>query len=103
MRKKSLIILGLLALVAVAATLLWAAPSFAGKLEDAIAQTPQGTGPGMIHPEAAKGFLGIPGAPKPFLVFWHLMGYLGGLDLLHRGRLRRHHGRRGPYQRLRPG
>ena len=33
MRKKGLVILGLLALVALAATLLWAAPSFAGKLE----------------------------------------------------------------------
>jgi len=42
-------------------------------LEEAIAQTPQGTEPGMIDPNAKPGFLGIPGAPSPSLVigfFW---------------------------------
>jgi uncharacterized protein len=74
MRKKGWVILGVLTLVAVAATLFWATPSFAGKLQDAIAKTPQGAGPGMIHPGAAKGFLGIPGAPKPFWFFGILWG-----------------------------
>jgi uncharacterized membrane protein YfcA len=74
MRKKGWVILGVLALVALAATLLWAAPSFAGKLEEAIAQTPQGTGPGMIHPDMPKGFMGIPGAPHSFWLFYILWG-----------------------------
>jgi uncharacterized protein len=74
MQKKSLVILGLLALIAVAATLIWAAPSFAGKLEDAIAQTPQGTGPGMINPAMPRGFMGIPGAPHHFFLLYILWG-----------------------------
>ena len=38
--------------------------SFAGtdQLADAIAKTPVGNGPGMINPDAEKGFLGIPGS-----------------------------------------
>jgi uncharacterized membrane protein YfcA len=74
MRHKGLIVLGLLALVAVAATLVWAAPSFAGKLEEAIAKTPQGVGKGMIDPGAPKGFMGIPGAPHHFFLFYILWG-----------------------------
>ena len=74
MRKKGLVILGVIALLTVAATLLWAAPSFADKLSEAIAQTPQGTGPGMIHPGAPKGFMGIPGGPHHFFLFYILWG-----------------------------
>jgi uncharacterized membrane protein YfcA len=74
MREKGWVILGVLALVALAATLLWAAPSYASKLSEAIAKTPQGTGPGMIHPGAAKGFMGIPGAPHSFWLFYILWG-----------------------------
>ncbi len=74
MRKKGLVILGVIALLTVAATLLWAAPSFADKLSEAIAQTPQGTGPGMIHPGAPKGFMGIPGGPHSFFLFYILWG-----------------------------
>jgi uncharacterized membrane protein YfcA len=74
MQKKSLVILGLLALIAVAATMIWAEPSFAGKLEDAIAQTPQGTGPGMIDPSKPTGFMGIPGAPYHFFLLYILWG-----------------------------
>lgn len=33
------------------------------RLHKAIAETPVGTEPGMINPDAAPGFLGIPGAP----------------------------------------
>ncbi len=43
--------------------------SFADKLTDAIAATPQGTEKGMIDPDAAKGFLGIPGAPDVNLIY----------------------------------
>lgn len=44
------------------------------KLQEAIAKTPQGTGKGQIDPAAPKGFMGIPGAPKPFWVFGILWG-----------------------------
>lgn len=74
MRKRGLVILGVLALAAVAATLLWAAPSYASKLSEAIAKTPQGAGPGMINPGAPKGFMGIPGAPHSFWLFYILWG-----------------------------
>ena len=92
MRKKGLVILGLIALIAVAATLLWAAPSYASKLSEALAKTPQGAGPGMIHPGAPQGLYGDSRGPAPFLPVLHLMGHLGRLDLLVSGRLRRHHG-----------
>ncbi len=41
-----------------------ATPTHAAGLEEAIAKLPQGTGPGQVDPNAAPGFLGIPGAPK---------------------------------------
>ncbi len=44
------------------------------KLEEAIAKTPKGKEKGMIDLEAPKGFLGIPGAPKPFWFFGLLWG-----------------------------
>jgi uncharacterized membrane protein YfcA len=44
------------------------------KLQEAIAKTPQGTGKGQIDPNAPKGFMGIPGAPKPFWFFGILWG-----------------------------
>ncbi len=44
------------------------------KLQAAIARTPQGTGKGQINPAAPKGFMGIPGAPKPFWFFGILWG-----------------------------
>lgn len=37
-------------------------------LEEAIRQTPQGTGKGEIDPAAQPGYLGIPGAPSPNLI-----------------------------------
>ena len=42
--------------------------SYADQLADAIANTPKGAGPGMINPEAQKGFLGIEGAPEVNLI-----------------------------------
>jgi len=39
-----------------------------GKIGQAIAETPLGTGKGQIDPDAPRGFLGIPGAPKVNLV-----------------------------------
>lgn len=74
MRKKSLVIIGLLATLAVVLTLVLTLPAAAGKLEEAIAKTPQGIGKGLIDPSAPPGFMGIPGAPK---VFW-LWGILWG-------------------------
>jgi uncharacterized membrane protein YfcA len=44
------------------------------KLEEAIAKTPKGTGKGEINPEAPKGFMGIPGAPRHFWLWYILWG-----------------------------
>ena len=74
MSKKNLATIGVLAALAVLATLLLVEPALAGKLEEAIAKTPVGEGPGMIHPGAAKGFMGIPGAPHHFFLFYILWG-----------------------------
>jgi len=74
MRKNSLLIIGLLACLAVVVTLVLASPSFAGKLEEAIAKTPHGVGKGMIDPSANPGFMGIPGAPHSFWLFYIMWG-----------------------------
>ena len=74
MRKKAFIIMGVMIVLAVVATLLWVEPSLAGKVEDAIAKTPVGTGKGQINPDAPKGLLGIPGGPKPFWLWCILWG-----------------------------
>jgi uncharacterized protein len=75
MNKKLTLITVLLLLfsVMVAPVLLTADDAYAGKLEDAIAATPQGTEAGQIDPNAKPGFLGIPGAPSPNMIagfFW---------------------------------
>lgn len=44
------------------------------KLEAAIAKTPVGTGKGQINPDAPKGFMGIPGAPSHFWLWYILWG-----------------------------
>lgn len=49
-----------------------------GRAGEAILETPVGTGPGYINPEAERGFLGIPGAPKPNLVLGLLWGIWTG-------------------------
>ncbi len=46
--------------------------AYADDLQDAINATAKGTEPGQIDPNAEPGFLGIPGAPKPVLVFGFL-------------------------------
>ena len=97
MRNKTGFIIFFLAAMAALATLALVEPSWAGKLEEAIAKTPVGTGPGMIHPDMPKGFMGIPGAPASFLAVLHPVGRLGRLDFLLGGRLRRRHGRGGAY------
>ncbi|MFW6122904.1 MAG: sulfite exporter TauE/SafE family protein [Thermodesulfobacteriota bacterium] len=74
MRKKAFLIMGIMVVLAVAATLVWVEPSLAQKVEDAIAQTPVGTGKGQIDPDAPKGLLGIPGAPQPFWLWCILWG-----------------------------
>jgi uncharacterized membrane protein YfcA len=53
-----------------------AAPGAAikSKLEEAIAQAPPGKGKGQIDPQAPKGFMGIPGAPSHFWLFYILWG-----------------------------
>jgi uncharacterized membrane protein YfcA len=46
--------------------------AFADKLSEAIAKTPLGAEKGMINPDTAKGFLGIPGAPDVNLLWGFL-------------------------------
>ncbi len=72
MKQRKWIIIGLLALVAVVATMMMTTPALADKLSDAIAKTPQGVGKGMIDPKASPGYLGIPGAKHPFLLYGFL-------------------------------
>jgi uncharacterized protein len=74
MRNKTGFIIFFLIAMAALATLALVEPSWAGKLEEAIAKTPVGTGPGMIHPDMPKGFMGIPGAPHHFWLFYILWG-----------------------------
>ncbi|MFP3867826.1 MAG: sulfite exporter TauE/SafE family protein [Desulfobacteraceae bacterium] len=74
MKKLNLIILGSLAILVLMVALVVALPAQADILQEAIAQTPQGVGPGMIDPDASPGILGIPGAPQPFWLWCILWG-----------------------------
>jgi uncharacterized membrane protein YfcA len=74
MKRNTWIFIGMAAILVAFAALVLAAPAEAGKLEEAIAQTPAGTGPGQINPDAPKGFMGIPGAPVPFWFYGILWG-----------------------------
>src|SRR5271157_5520260 len=74
MTKKSWIMISLVVAAAIAATLVTAFPADAGKLEDAIAKTPQGVEKGMIDQSAPPGFMGIPGAPRTFWLYGILWG-----------------------------
>ncbi len=67
MKRRSWLFLGIALIVAFGAMVILSTPADAGKLEDAIAKTPQGTGKGQINLKAESGFMGIPGGPK---VFW---------------------------------
>jgi uncharacterized membrane protein YfcA len=51
-----------------------AKPAPKGKLAEAIAKTPTGTGKGEINPDAPKGFMDIPGAPTHFWLWYILWG-----------------------------
>jgi len=67
-------VLGVLVVLALVAAFMAAAnPAAAAGLEDAIAQAPKGTESGQIDPNAAPGYLGIPGGKQINLVvafFW---------------------------------
>jgi uncharacterized membrane protein YfcA len=66
MRNKNVLIFFFLAALVLVVTLGMVEPSWADKLQQAIAKTPVGSASGQINPTAPKGFLGIPGAPRPF-------------------------------------
>ena len=74
MHKTNRRIIGLLTVMVLAVAFMASSPCFAGKLEEAIAQTPKGTGPGQINAEAPPGFMGIPGAPSHFWLWYILWG-----------------------------
>ncbi|MBM4327830.1 MAG: sulfite exporter TauE/SafE family protein [Deltaproteobacteria bacterium] len=73
MNRRWMVVLAV-ALMAAFATAMMASPVQAGKLEEAIAKTPAGTGKGQIDSKAAPGFMGIPGAPKPNLLLAVIWG-----------------------------
>ena len=101
MTKKSWIVISLVVAAAIAATLVTAFPAEAGKLEDAIAKTPQGVGNGDDRSQGRAGFHGNTRCAQSLLVLRHTLGYLGWMDLLHGGSLRRHYGGCGPHNRIR--
>jgi uncharacterized protein len=74
MQRKRWLILGFVAVAAIAVLIFSSEPAVAGKLADAIAKTPKGTGPGMINTAAPPGFMGIPGAPHTFWLYYILWG-----------------------------
>ncbi|MHB9074761.1 MAG: sulfite exporter TauE/SafE family protein [Desulfobaccales bacterium] len=74
MKRNTWILFGMAVILVAFAALVLTAPAEAGKLEEAIAKTPVGTGPGQINAEAPKGFLGIPGGPTPFWFYGILWG-----------------------------
>lgn len=74
MKRNTWILIGMAVILVAFAALVLTAPAEAGKLEEAIAKTPTGTGPGQINPDAPKGFLGIPGGPVPFWFYGILWG-----------------------------
>ena len=75
MNRKLLLFFGVALVAVMATTFVVSDLAYAGPLDDAIATTPQGTGPGHIDPKAQPGFMGIPGGPQ---VFW-LWGILWGI------------------------
>jgi len=74
MDRKRVIYLGVLVAIVAVSALALVGTAEAGKLEEAIAKTPQGVEKGMIDPKAPPGFMGIPGAPRPFWFFGMLWG-----------------------------
>jgi hypothetical protein len=74
MKREIWIIMSLLILASVTMTLMSVSVADAGKLEEAIAKTPQGTGKGEIDPKAEPGFMGIPGAVKPSWILGIIWG-----------------------------
>jgi len=70
MKHVSLVVVGLVLAMAVIANLMVVTPVDANvKLADAIANTPVGTEKGMLPKDGKPGYLGIPGAPAPFLLY----------------------------------
>jgi uncharacterized protein len=74
MKREIWIVITLIVFATVTMTLMSASVADAGKLEEAIAKTPQGTGKGEIDPKAEPGFMGIPGAPRPSWVLGIIWG-----------------------------
>ena len=65
----------MLAVVAALTILALVEPSLGGQAGGGYCQDPRGhPAPGMIHPDMAKGFMGIPGAPHHFWLFYILWG-----------------------------
>ncbi|MGO9116187.1 MAG: sulfite exporter TauE/SafE family protein [Desulfomonilaceae bacterium] len=74
MKREIWIVMTLLIVATVTMTLMSVSVADAGKLEEAIAKTPQGIGKGEIDPQAEPGFMGIPGAVKPSWIIGIIWG-----------------------------
>jgi len=68
MRKIPVLIALLIIMGVMASSMVFVDSASAVTLEEAIAQSPKGTEEGQINPEAPKGYLGIPGAPRLSLI-----------------------------------
>ena len=101
MKREIRIIMIVVALAAFSMTLMSASVADAGKLEEAIAKTPQGLGKGQIDPKAEPGFMGIPGAPSPFWLYGILWGIWVGWIFSSGRSLRWNYGGRRSYHSLR--
>lgn len=67
-----LLIISFLAIMGALSSVAFSSQEVGSKLQQAIAHTPQGAGPGMLPPGAPPGFMGIPGAPSHFW-FWYIL------------------------------
>ena len=75
MKKKNFsILLGVLAVLAVVATLVLVGAVLGGQVGGGHCQDPRGHGPGHDPSRRAQGFMGIPGAPHHFCLFYILWG-----------------------------
>ncbi len=67
-QKRFFFFLALVVTVMVILPFVFSGDVYADKLTDALAKAQKGTGPGQINPDAAPGFMGIPGGPDISLI-----------------------------------
>lgn len=68
------LVISFLAILGALSSVAFSSPETGSKLQQAIAHTPPGAAPGMLPPGAPPGFMGIPGAPTHFWLWYILWG-----------------------------